>query len=88
MLRIQECSKEAKAQIESYKDSKKVYKSKGRGIRPWSEVKIGQCFIQRFETTTETDLLASAAQQKYLRGKTFIVIKHEDRKVFEVARIA
>lgn len=83
------CSDEAKSYIKSYEDSKGVTPyTRGRKLRPWGQLKIGQCFLEPFDGADIAQLRNLAAQQKYFRKKEYVIIKHPSYKVYEVTRIA
>jgi hypothetical protein len=87
-LKIYPASPAALAQIESF-DDKIGTKPQTVGKRrfPWNLMKIGECFVESYLDNTEKRLLQCCAFQKRYSGKQFAVIKHEDLKLFEVARI-
>lgn len=90
-LKIWDASPKAKAFIETYDDDKgtaEILSSKrGKRRYPWAAMKIGECFIESFENSTERKLNACCAFQRHSSGKRFMVIAHPEQKIYEVARI-
>lgn len=89
MLETYDCSPEAKEKIKTTED-KVGLKPKGKSWAkyPWDSMAIGKCFVLPFEAGKDKSLRTLASQQKTKLGKEFIVIKHKELKIFEVARIA
>ncbi len=88
-LKIYPASPKAQEQIESSEDKIGTKpQTVGKRRFPWNQMKIGECFIERFEDNTEKKLQGCCNFQKHFSGKVFVVIKHEDLKIFEVARVA
>lgn len=88
-MQVFNCSPMVRDRIKSYDDTKAGLKQPEMWAKyPWSIMQIGQCFIERFEVANEGSLRSLAAQQKSKTGKTFVVIKHLDLQIFEIARIA
>lgn len=88
-LKIFPASPKALTYIESYNDPKGTKPpTVGKRRYPWNQMKIGECFIESFNLTTETKLRNCVKFQRAFSGKDFIVIKHETERIFEVARIA
>ena len=84
-----ECSPQAKEKVQTTED-KFGLEAKGKSWAkyPWDSMEIGKCFVVPFEAGKDKSLRTSAAQQKSKTGKSFVVIKHKDLKIFEVARVA
>ncbi len=88
-LKIWPASPQALSEIESYEDTKGTkMPTVGKRRYPWNQMKIGECFIEKFANTTYKKLNDCTNFQRSFSGKNFIVIKHEAFQVFEVARIS
>lgn len=86
-MEIYECSPKAKIKIKSWTNSQddlEVLPTKEK--HPWTKLKIGQCFIVGIDKG-EGNLRNLASERSKFLKKKFCVIKHTDKKIFEVARI-
>ena len=89
MVTIYDCSPQAKEKIKSFDDKIGLEPDAKLWAKyPWGRMAIGKCFCLPFEAGKDKSLRTSAAQQKTKTGKSFIVIKHNELKIFEVARVA
>ncbi len=84
-----DCSPKAKEKIKTYDDLIGIDATGEVWAKyPFRTMKIGKCFIVAFEAGKDKSLRTLAAQWKVKTGKVFIVIKHKESKLFEVARIS
>lgn len=56
--------------------------------KPWQFLSVGESFKEEIATTNESYLRSDAANKSKKLNKIFIVIKHSEFGLFEVARIA
>ena len=88
---IFESSPKAKAFIVSYEDKKGVQPYKrGKKLYPWNQMKIGESFVVDYgqdKRKLKADLKNMANQKRYINGKFFKVVSHDEHKILEVARI-
>lgn len=85
MIPIYDCSPAAKEKIKSYEDAIGVEPAgKTWAKYPFHAMPIGTAFVIPFDKANERSLRTRAAQQK---PKIFVVIRHPEYQVFEVARI-
>lgn len=88
---IVESSPAAKAKIRSYIDpeNKPVFKNTNSLCKyPFDELVIGQSFCVNFDDVKESSLRVNTSMKNRNTGKKFTVIKHEEFKLFEIARIS
>ncbi|HEX2242020.1 MAG TPA: hypothetical protein VHK27_01940 [Gammaproteobacteria bacterium] len=87
---IYECSEAARRRIEpnAVECGQTYPNTHHRAKYPFSELKLGQAFAVPFKEASEPSLRVTASRLSKELKRKFIVIKHNDWEVFEVARIA
>ena len=87
---IVESSPTAKAKIKSFIDpeNKQVFKNTSALCKyPFDELVIGQSFCVNFDDVKESSLRVNTSVKNRNTGKKFVVIKHDEFKLFEIARV-
>jgi hypothetical protein len=86
-MEIFDCSPKAKAKIQSFVDKYEgLEQIPTKEKYPWTKLAIGQAFIVGIDKAEANVRNLASVRGKELKKK-FCVIKHEDLKIFEVARI-
>ena len=86
--KIVTCSEKAKAMIETTEGEPVKYNAASYLLYPLDSMKIGDAFAVPFDHVREDSLRTVMSRKGKKKRKKFVVLKHDDMKVFEVARVA
>ncbi len=86
---IVDCSPKAAEQIKSYEDAFGTSLKEHHLTKyPFDQMKIGKAFAVPMTANKESTIRVSASAKNRATGKKFVVVKHIESNVFEVARVA